>query len=170
MRVNQEIIDKCKNEELKTALGKLRKFDRYYSLLGGDIRSYVSTFEMVGRMPAQLKEWLKLFDGGFLFSVAMFSTRSHVDGQGDFLSFFEINSNEYKKENNLPTEIVCFAMTNYGNYYFFDSEANDEKIYEWDVEECAAIEKWDSFSQWLESQIVNAENDINAGLLEPMKD
>ena len=170
MRVNQEIIDKCKNERLKASLKKLYSFNPYYSLLEGDIQSYVRVFESVGRVPEELKEWLKIFDGGFLFSVSMFSTKTHVNGQGDFLSFSEINSDEFKEQNDIPKEVVCFAMTNYGNYYFFDSESKDEKIYEWDAEECAAIEEWDSFSDWLDTQITNAESDIDAGLLDPMED
>ena len=170
MRVNQEIIDKCKNEELKQSLKKLYEFNKYYSLLNGDIQSYVKTFETIGRIPEQLKEWLKLFDGGFLFSVSMFSTRKHVDGQGAFISFSEINSDEFKKENSITQEIVCFAMTNYGNYYVFDSVSKDEKIYEWDTEENAVVEEWQSFSEWLNTQILNAESDIKAGLLEPMED
>ena len=170
MRVNQEIIDKCKNEELKQALKKLYGLNKYYSLLSGDIQSYVKTFETVGRVPEQLKEWLKIFDGGFLFSVSMFSTRKHIDGQGAFISFPEINSDDFKQKNNIPKEIVCFAMANYGNYYFFDSTSKDEKIYEWDTEENAAVDEWQSFSEWLNTQIQNAESDIKAGLLEPMED
>ena len=170
MRVNKDLIDKCIIPELKTSLENLHALNQYYSLLNGGIDSYVKVFETVGRVPAQLKEWLKIFDGGFLFSVSMLSTKPHVDGQGSFLTFSEVNSEEYKKDNGIPSNVVCFAMSNYGSFYFFDSESSDEKIYEWDIEESVAVDEWDSFADWLNTQVDNAKCDIVAGLLDPMED
>lgn len=172
MRVTREIIDKCQNEELKQALKKLYKLNEYYSLSDGKVRTQknIKVFENVKHVPEQFREWMKIFDGGFLFSVSMFLTKASADVQDSYLYFEDINSDEFKKENDLPQEIVCFAMTNYGSYYFFDSEEEDGKIYEWDTEEAAAVDEWPSFSAWLESQIKEAEDDIRDGLLEPMED
>lgn len=170
MKINQELIAKCKDTKLQLALGKLIKLNQYYSLLSGDIVSYVKIYETLGKVPNQLKEWLKIFDGGFLFSVSMFSTKHHIENAGTYLTFEEINSDEFKKKNDIPDNVVCFAMANYGNYYFFEKDTEDESIYEWDVEEKVVIQKWDSFSEWLNTQIDNAEADLKDGLLVPMED
>lgn len=170
MKLNQKIIQNCKSEELRKSLFRLSELNDYYSLLEGGVISYTKVFETVGKMPTQLKEWLKIFDGGFLFSVSMFSMRKHVEGEGHYLTFAEINSEEFRKEHGIPSSVVCFAMTNYGNYYCYDFDDNSEAIYEWETDEQVANREWASFSDWLNEQIEDANADIKDGFLSPMED
>lgn len=78
MKLNQSIIQKCKDEELKKVLLKLEQLNDYYSLLEGSIVSYTKAFDVVGKMPIQLKEWLKIFDGwSFILHFNAYNSRSY---------------------------------------------------------------------------------------------
>ena len=171
MIITNQVIAKCNHEALKPVLARLQQYGAYCKLLTGDLTTYVSTFEQVGKMPEQLKQWLKLFDGGLLFTVSMFSTRQQAkDSFSRILTFAEINSPEFKKQNGIPEEIVCFAMTNYGNYYCYVTGETGEAVYEFDTNENALILKWDSFAQWLDEQIDFSESLIRDELIEPVED
>lgn len=170
MKLTSSIIDKCKDEDLKEVLKKLSELNRYYSLLDGDIQSYIKVFETVGKVPAQYKEWLKIFNGGFLFSVSMFSTQDQVYGKGKYLTFAEVNSLYNKLTYGIPDNVTCFAMAVDGDYYCFESDDSSGKIYEWDIHSKKAIQQWNNYSDWLSEQINIAKEDINDGILEPMED
>ena len=170
MIMNLEAINNCKNEHLLPVLKKLKAYEKYCNLLSGDLGTYVKTHDYVGNMPSQLKEWLKLFDGGVLFTTSMFSTKAKEEGRFNrILTFAEINSPDFKRENGIPQDIVCFAMTNYGNYYCYVSSENSECLYEWDAEQNALTVKWNDFAEWLDEQIEFAESLINDDLLEPLE-
>lgn len=170
MIMNEKAINNCRNKELLLVLQQLKKYEKYCNLLEGDLGTYVKTHDRVGNMPSQLKEWLKIFDGGLLFTTSMFSTRDKEKGKFNrILTFAEVNSPEFKKENGIPEEIVCFAMTNYGNYYCYVSSEDGECVYEWDAEQNALTVKWDSFSEWLGEQIEFAESLIQDELLDPLE-
>ena len=171
MIINSKNIAKCADAELRAVLQKLQKYEKYCKLLDGDIGTYVKTFDEIGKMPNQLKEWLKVFDGGLLFTTSMFSTRNQAAGKFNrLLSFSEVNSPEFKKENNIPQAIMSFAMTNYGNYYCYVADEGGSCVYEWDADQNALTVKWDSFAQWLEEQIDFAQSLIEDELLDPVED
>ena len=171
MKMNLAAIGGCKNPALRVVLQRLAKYERYCALLEGSLGSYVRTFEKIGKMPDQLKEWLKIFDGGLLFTVSMFSTRGKAEGKFNrLLTFSEVNSAEFKEQNQIPQEVVCFAMTNYGNYYCYIADETSGWVYEWDAEQGALIVKWDSFALWLDEMIDLAEEMMQEGLLDPRED
>lgn len=169
MKIDKAVIEKCADTELRLVLEKLLPYQEYCLLEKGDITAYVKVFESLGKMPKQLKEWLKIFDGGELFSVSMFFADIKKGEEKKLLTYEEVNSVKFKEENGIPQEIQCFAMTNYGNYYCFANDDEEECIYEWDCERCGLIIKWDSFAEWLNEQIENGQSDIEEGLLSPMK-
>lgn len=163
-------IDNCRSKELIPVLQRLKMYEKYINLLDGDLGTYVKTHDNIGNMPEQLKEWLKIFDGGLLFTTSMFSTRNKEKGKFNrILTFDEVNSPDFKQENGIPEEIVCFAMTNYGNYYCYVSGENSECVYEWDAEKNALTIRWKSFAQWLDEQIDFAESLIQDDLLDPLE-
>lgn len=167
----EKAVEQCKDSQLKIVLKRLLPLSKYFCLLNGDISSYVKIFENTGEMPFQLKEWLKIFDGGLLFSVSMFSTQKTKEGVfASLLSFDEINSQHFKTENDIPNNVQCFGMTNYGNYYCFVSDEKSDCIYEWDSEKHALVSRWENFAKWLEEQITIAEQDIKDGLLPVMEE
>lgn len=171
MKLDQSIIKKCKDEQLQKVLVRLEKFNDYYSLLDGSIATYTRVFDTIGQMPAQLKEWLKIFDGGFLFTTQMLSTRNKVEGHfSQLLTFEEVNSEDFKEDNAIHPDVVCFAMTNFGNYYCFVAGEESGWVYEWDVEDYALTIKWNSFAEWLNEQIDFADSLIKEGVLDPMED
>ena len=171
MTIDIAYIENCKSPELVCVLRRLKNYERYCNLLKGDIATYVHAHDEIGDMPFQLKECMKLFNGGLLFTVSMFSTRSSEKGKFNrLLTFDEVNSADFKKENAIPEEAMCFAMTNYGNYYCYVAGEGGECVYELDVERCALTVKWDSFSEWLGEQIDFAESLISEGTLEPVAD
>ena len=170
MVMNEKVINNCKSQELMKILKQLKKYEKFCNLLDGDLGTYVLIHDKIGNMPSQLKEWLKIFDGGLLFTTSMFSTRDKEKGKFHrILTFDEINSSEFKKENGIPEEIICYAMTNYGNYYCYVSGEESECVYEWDTEQKALILKWNSFSEWLGEQIEFAESLIQDDLLDPVE-
>ena len=163
------MIDKCTNSELIPVLRRLLEYKKYFSLLKSETDTYKKIYDCIGDMPNQLKGWFNLFNGGLLFDISMFSTRDKEKGKFNrILTFAEVNSPEFKKENGIPEEIACFAMTNYGDYYCYSKERNDECIYQWDAEECSIVLKWDSLSEWLDEQIDFAVSLIQDGLLNPI--
>ena len=176
MIISENKINRCNNPELRSVLQRMKQYEKYCNLFDGDLGTYVKTFERMkcvapeGKMPEQLKEWLKIFDGGLLFTTSMFSTLDHKEGAfNQLLTFAEINSMDFKEKNDLPEEIVCFAMTNYGNYYCYVSYEDCGWVYEFDVDQCALTIKWDSFAQWLDEQIDFAESLIRDDLLDPLE-
>ncbi|MBO4868620.1 MAG: SMI1/KNR4 family protein [Clostridia bacterium] len=171
MIMNEKAINSCKSKELLPVLKRLKKLEKYCRLIDGNIGTYAKTHEITGNMPDQLKEWLKIFDGGILFTISMFSTRDREVGKFNrMLTFSEINSSDFREKNDIPEEVVCFAMTNYGNYYCYISYETSGCIYEFDTEQTALIKKWDSFSDWLNEQIDFAESLIADGELDPLED
>lgn len=165
MKLTQNLLQNCKSEELRKALLRLLGLNDYYSLLEGGLISYAEIYETIGKMPSQLKEWLKIFDGGHLFFVSMLASR-----KGNYPTFQEVNSDSYKKQNNIATEAICFAIASDGDYYCFDNSENSEKIYEWDYREGKAVDEWDNFAAWLNERIDVAYEEIEEGILTPMKD
>lgn len=162
------MIDKCSNPELFPALSRLLNYNRYFNLLKSDVCSYKNTYDYIGKMPNQFKDWIKLFDGGLLFTTSMFSTKKKAGVFSKLLTFSEINSIDFKLENNIHPDVICFAMTNYGNYYCYVKNENSECIYEWDTERCALIIKWNSFAEWLNDQMDFADSLIQDDLLDPI--
>lgn len=162
------MINKCTNPELLPILHQLMKYKNYFNLLKSDAYTYPKIRDCIGTIPHQLKDWFNLFDGGLLFTTNMFSTRESSKDFSQLLTFSEINSIDFKKENNIHPDIVCFAMTNYGNYYCYVKNEKNEYIYEWDSEKSSLIIKWDSFAEWLSDQIDFANSLIQDDLLEPI--
>lgn len=169
MKLSSEVIESCKDDKLKKVLLRLKDLNQYYSLLDGGLLPYTKAYDVLGKMPFQLKEWLKIFDGGHLFFISMLTTRENVEGL-DYPTFQEANSESYKKQNNIAKEAACFAIASDGNIYCFDSEEGSEKIYEWDCREGKAVDEWDDFAAWLNDRIDFAISEIQEGILTPMKD
>lgn len=90
-------------------------------------------------LPAQLKNWFDLFNGGKLLSTT-FLTCEEIK---------EYNSPEYKKSIKMTNNAVAFASTNYGDFYCFDNEETKGTIYQWDIHEQKAVDKWTNFNAWL---------------------
>lgn len=170
MNMDLNKIEKCKDAELLAVLRRLKEYEAYCKLLDGDLTTYVKTFEDIGRMPSQLKEFLKLFDGGILITTDMFSTRSKAEGEfSRILTFEEVNSETFKEENGIHPDAMCFAMTNYGNYYCYVRDEDTGWVYEWDVNEQALTVQWPSFANWLDEQLDFAESLLRDGILEPLE-
>ena len=168
MNFNMAKINKCADEKLKKELERLQKYSKYCLLDEGDILSYVAVFEKLGKMPQQLKEWMKIFDGGYLFSTTMFYSNVKNGEKRKVLTFEDVNSKKFRQENQIPKDIYCFAMTNYGNYICYANDEDLNVIYEWDSERCGLILKWDSFADWLKEVIDTAEKDLVDGYLVPI--
>ena len=100
MKLSSEVIESCKDDKLKKVLLRLKDLNQYYSLLDGGLLPYTKAYDVLGKMPFQLKEWLKIFDGGHLFFISMLTTRENVEGL-DYPTFQETNSESYKKQNNI---------------------------------------------------------------------
>lgn len=154
------------NSDLQFAINRLMEYRNYFSLLKSNPSTYEKIYACIGEMPNQLKAWFGLFNGGLLFTTSMFSTEQKTADYTRLLTFAEINSAAFKAENNIPTDIVCFAMTNYGNYYCYVKNENCEHIYEWDAEKCSLVIKWTSFAEWLNEQLDFADSLIQDDLLD----
>ena len=168
MNLSKTDIANCKNEELKQVLNRFYEYKNYCDLLPGNNDTLLKTEQIIGAMPVQLKEWLSLFDGGLLFTTSMFSSREIEYGKFNALiTFEEANSIDYKNSNGIHDSLVCFAATNYGNYFCYVPEENSECVYEWDPEEDALTLKWNTFAEWLNEQIDFAVTLIEEKLLDP---
>lgn len=169
MEINS--IEKCKNNELHEALCRLKEYEAYCDLLNGDLALYSQPSTLFEQMPQQLKEWINIFDGGLLFSITMFLMRDkEPDKHNCLIHFDDINDCVFKEQSGIHPSLVCFAMTNYGNYYCYVPSERSECVYEWDIEQSALILKWNSFAEWLNEQIDFAESLIQENILLPFKD
>ena len=169
MKFTKADIDNCKDEELKQALGRLYEYKDYCKLHPGNSETLLKTEQAIGSMPNQLKEWLTIFNGGLLFDIDMFSVKDEYSELSYPLTFEDINSQEFKTENDIDPSVVCFAMTNYGDYYCYLKDQSDECIYQWDAEECDVVIKWSSFSELLNEIIDFSITLIEEELLSPIK-
>lgn len=167
MKIDKKMFEKCSDDKLKLALDRLVELEKYCSLAKGDISTYVDVFETVGKMPNQLKEWFKIFDGGYLFSESMFFSNKY---NNEPLTFEKMNSKEFKKEQGIDDDVVCFARTNFGSYYCYAQDEDIDVIYEWDCEEGGPVIKWDTFADWLNERIDEAYELIEDGSLFEFKE
>ena len=80
------------------------------------------------RISKDLEEWYKVYNGGNVFSVHFYSTNYKIDGIKNKLNLRSINSVEFRKQLDMPNDIVCFAETNYGGYYCFATDELDDCV------------------------------------------
>jgi len=162
MKIDVKLFEKCSDAKLKKVLERLVELEKYCLLQKGDISTYADVFDTIGKMPNQLKEWLKVFDGGYLFSESMFFSNKYKD---ETLTFAKMNSPEFKKELGIDEDVICFGRTNYGAYYCFAQDEDIDVIYEWDCEEGGPVLKWDTFADWLNERIDDALELLKEGSL-----
>ena len=115
------------------------------------------------RIPANLESWYKTFNGGYVYSVYFYSTNLKIDGMPNKLTLKSINSKSFKKQNQIPENLMCFAQTNYGNYYCFATDEPDDCVYELDLEEGGLVLVWKTFGELINEIIVNGEEDVRLG-------
>lgn len=156
---------------LQKQLKNLEKLKDYFCLVESNDKSFAEIVDILGNdIPVELANWLKIYNGGNLFGISMFSTKEKEEGKfNKLLTFKEVNSKEMKEQMQIPEELKIFAQTNYGSYYCFVSGENTQCVYEYDTEEQALTVKWDSFVGLLSEIIENAKNDIKDGFLDKIE-
>lgn len=152
---------------MEEIFNNLKKFEKHVELIKANKNTLSSVQKIFNcRIPANLESWYKVFNGGYVFSTNFFSTKTKIDGRPNKLTLKDVNSKKWKTQNQLPEDIVCFAQTNYGNYYCFATNESDDCVYEWDLEEGGLILVWKTFKEFMLELIANAEEDLRLGNLD----
>jgi hypothetical protein len=165
----KKITEKYTDGLMKDNVEKLVKFDSYQCLLSGDADTALKVQNILGAVPADFTDWLKLCDGGLLFDTVMLSTKGY-DAVLDlsFDTYEELNSDETKANFALPEGFVIFAVRNYGDPLCFNIKENDGKVYLWNIETGKFDDIWSSFKDWMAEEIDVAINLIIEGVSEPL--
>ena len=154
---------------MKDNVENLVDFDVYHCLLSGSMSASLKVKNLLGEVPKQFLDWVKLCDGGLLFDVVMLSTKEHdATLDLDFDTYEELNSDEAKANFALPEGFVVFAFRNYGDPLCFNVKENDDKVYLWNVETGEFDDIWDSFEDWMTEEIDDAIRLIAEDVLEPL--
>lgn len=144
-------------QKFEDVLNELKKFENFYCLKPATDESFNNTTKLFQNLPLQLQQWFKMYDGGSLIDMDLFS----FEGKNGLK---QINSQKNKAKYNIPEYINVFGITSYGNYIGYD--INTKKITEVDVEN-STREEWNLFGEWLLNFLCDTQNLINDGLIEP---
>lgn len=170
MRLTEELIAKCDSETVREGLKTLLPYDAYCEINAGDITTYTSVFDLVGRIPSSLKSLLKVADGGILFSsIYLCSTKSTLAGvSSELYTFQEVNGEAFRRSHEIPAEYVCFALDDSGVYYCVQKGAVSETVYALCPSEGGVLTQWDSIGEWLSDRAYFYAEMIRDGLIDPM--
>jgi hypothetical protein len=154
---------------MKENVDNLIEYDIFHCLLRGSITASSKVKSILGEVPEQFLEWIKVCDGGLLFDTVMLSTTEHDSILNlDFDTYEELNSDNGKAFFKLPEGFVIFALRSYGDPLCFDVDEPDGRVYLWNVENEVFDEYWESFEDWMSDEICDAVNLIADDVLEPL--
>lgn len=154
---------------MKDNVENLVEFDCYHCLIAGGMSAAIKVQSILGDVPKQFLDWLKICDGGLLFDTVMLSTKAHdADLDLDFDTYEELNSDEAKENLNLPEGYAVFAFRSYGDPICFNIKEKDGKVYLWNVENGDFDDIWNTFADWITEEIDDAVELIAEDALEPL--
>ena len=142
------------DKRLEKAIKKL-KLANYDFLVKSDDKTVEKAKKVLGNLPAQLEEWLSIYNGGAIGTAVDFCSTDeiHKGYEWKFLTFKERNSSYYRKTNHLPKNLVCFAVENTGDPVCFDKNGG-EAIYSY-FSEYDSLTKFKDLADYLENIINN---------------
>lgn len=154
---------------MKDNVENLVEFDAFHCLLAGSMGRVLAAQKILGNVPTQFLDWVKICDGGLLFDTVLLTTKEHDDELGlDFDTYEELNTDEVKRNFGLPEGYAVVAYRSYGDPICFNVMENDEKVYLWNVEKGEFDDIWNSFTDWITEEIDDAIDLIADGSLEPL--
>ena len=157
-------------EPMKGNVDRLINFDEYHCLLSGSMSTSIKLSELYSFLPVDYLDWLKVCDGGLLFDTVILSSKKYdAKFDLDFDTYEDLNSAESYSDLNLPEGYFIFALRSYGDPICFKKEANDIKVYLWDVENNDFTDIWDTFADWITEEIDDAIRLIAEDALEPLQ-
>ncbi len=128
------------NSKLKSLIKELEKLDNVF-LVKSDKNTLEKAKKVLGEnMPSQLQDWFNVFNGGNIgSSLHFFSTEEkHKDDPYTYLTLKGMNDKKFKKQNQIPEELMCFARN--VDTIGFDKTKKSEKIYAYYSEQDTATE------------------------------
>lgn len=175
MLIEDRIINKFEDEELKLQIIRLSRYGAYCELAMSN--AYLTAeMELDISGVHALIDFYKVFDGGHIFDVDIFKAMGSGmglfellagDDEDETLCLTDTDDEDFRDEHGLPENYLAFAKSGTGSFYCVDKEKETKSIYEWDEDEGEVIEVWDNFAEWLGNVIDIAEIDIEDGLLKP---
>lgn len=144
-------------KRLEKAIKELAKINGN-NLVKSDADTVEKVVKVLGEnMPSQLKEWYSVYNGGWIGRNAEFysTDRHHENITSKLFTLEEMNTTEYKKENQIDKDFVQFAILNDGTLVGYDITKNSETIYIYDVEEGAAIVSFKDMAEFIENEVQN---------------
>ena len=147
----------------------LVEFDAYHCLISGSMSASLKAQNILGNVPQQFLDWVRICDGGLLFDTVLLSTKGY-DAKLDleFDTYEELNTDEAKANFALPEGFAVFGFRSYGDPLCFNVKEGDGKVYLWNVEAQDFDDIWNSFADWMTEEVEDAIRLIAEDVLEPL--
>ena len=143
------------DKRLQKVIKQIEQFDNI-TLVKSDEKALENALKVLGEdAPSQVKEWYSFFNGALLGTSAQFAStrKKHKNVNWQFYTLKEINSLSYKKNENIPKELICFGVENTGDPICF-KKGGGKKVYSYFREEDKLIEYKD-LADYLQDSIDN---------------
>lgn len=118
-------------------------------------------------LPYYYKEWLKVHNGGVLFTETIGTKIYGILGKDkiqDNEYYIEDNFSGAKRPKGLPATLFMIAQTTYGDIIGFDLEnttLEDGRIVYWNKETQQIEEEWPSFAKWLKDEMLIGKEEVD---------
>jgi len=167
--LNYKMTQKYTSEPMKDTIRRLKDYDVYHCLLGGNKERSGAVRMRIPDLPEGFYQWLEVCDGGKLFDITMLTTVSYdPDLDLHFKTYDQFPSDIERLDMKLHDDYFVFGYTVLTDLFFFDSGKKDGRVYQWCSDDKKVYASWDSFEDWLAYQVDDAVLLIADGTLEPM--
>lgn len=125
-------------------------------IIEDNIRKFEDRYNI--NLPYYYREWLKMNNGGELFTAIGGTVIAGIADQSMRYGNFEIadNFDVTKRLPGMPNYLFFLARTEEGDLIGYDlnhTDSMDGKVIYWDVLDKKVTSEWDNFAQWLEDEM-----------------
>lgn len=152
------------NKIMALVIDGLEDMDQYHLLRSPSVNSI--PFKLPDTAE-EFKNWLRVCDGGLLFSSTLLGLDEYdVELDISFSTLRKWNLKQKHELLGLPEGYLVIAILNYGNHICLST--SDSKVYLWDSSEMAFTTVCDSFADFLADEYNTAIQMVEDDALEPV--
>lgn len=152
------------NKIMSLVIDGLEDMDQYHLLRSPSVNSSIIKLPDTAE---EFKNWLRVCDGGLLFSTTLLGVDNFdKELEISFSTLREWNTKQKHELLGLPEGYLVIALLNYGDPICLS--LSDSKVYLWDLSEMAFTTVWDSFANFLADEYNTAVQMVEDEALEPV--
>lgn len=149
--------------EIKKIINEIKKLENFCLIKEATENTFNKTIKYFGKMPEDLQEFYKIFNGGAFFGQDF----ACINKQKYCYTFKELNDSEFKEMNNIPENVIVFCDTGYGDFVGYNTESKNIIQINPETDEIEWV-KYNTFTEYLENFLKESKDLIKEGILEPL--